>query len=235
MKAIQTKSSIKFFLSTVILTVWKPEKKVFVVVITWIVNLSYIWLLIVFRDRSFTFVFKKFNLFFEFKTMFVGETFVVKNFFLLKRLCSLIQNFSTEKKLFQLCLCDTIHNSLCRVLFPLDEQTVLSFWFFEQFFLSEVISRKKTLVFSLPSVCWKFKNDRCCVKHWRTFFLEKPCSNCHRLPLFYHCPNQLHFTCRVGSGWWRIDKLYWLETWTFETCKSCKSCLREAYVKTFEI
>ena len=151
MKAIQTKSSIKFFLSTVILTVWKPEKKVFVVVITWIVNLSYIWLLIVFRDRSFTFVFKKFNLFFEFKTMFVGETFVVKNFFLLKRLCSLIQNFSTEKKLFQLCLCDTIHNSLCRVLFPLDEQTVLSFWFFEHFFFSKVISRKNIFSF-FPSV-----------------------------------------------------------------------------------
>ena len=100
MKAIQTKSSIKFFLSTVILTVWKPEKKVFVVVITWIVNLSHIWLLIVYRDRSFTFVFKSFNLFFEFITMCLGETFVVNNFFLLKQLCSLIQNFSIEKKIF---------------------------------------------------------------------------------------------------------------------------------------
>ena len=76
----------------------KTRKKVFVVVITWIVNLSHIWLLIVFRDRSFTFVFKTFNLFFEFITMFLGEIFVVNNFFLLKQLCSLIQNFSIEKK-----------------------------------------------------------------------------------------------------------------------------------------
>ena len=130
---------------------FENQKKVFVVVITWIVNLSHIWLLIVFRDRSFTFVFKTFNLFFEFITMFLGETFVVNNFFLLKQLCSLIQNFSIEKKFFQLCLCDTIHNSLCRVLFPIDEQTVLSFWFFEHFFFSKVISRKNIFSF-FPSV-----------------------------------------------------------------------------------
>ena len=49
-------------------------------------------------------------------------------------------------------------------------------------------------------------------------------------PTFYHCPNQLHFTCRVGSGWWRIDILHWLATWTFKTCKLCKSCLWRAYV-----
>ena len=162
----------------------KTRKKVFVVVITWIVNLSHIWLLIVFRDRSFTFVFKTFNLFFEFITMFLGEIFVVNNFFLLKQLCSLIQNFSIEKKIF----------------------STVSLWYNSQFVMQSLISHRwtdcfvvlvfrtvftlrgdsqnKTLVFSLPSACWQFKNDRCGVKHWSTLFLEKPCSNCHRLPLF---------------------------------------------------
>ena len=87
----------------------------------------------------------------------------------------------------------------------------------------------------MPSVSLlPVQNDRCGLQLWSTLFLEKPCSKKRPLSVFYHCPTQLHCTCRGPGGWWWIDNFHPLETKRFGTCKLCISCLQKAYVITFE-
>ena len=154
--------------------------------------------------------------------MFLVIFFVVKNFSLPLHLWSSLQKFSIEKKLFQLCLCETFRYAVSN--FPLMNRLSCRYGFLNSFYSQRWFPKK--IIHVIPSLSLlPVQNDRCGLQLWSTSFLEKPRSKCRWFSNSYHCPNQLHSTCRGPGGWWKIDKIHPLGTKRFGTCKLCISCL----------